>query len=284
MSDDEPNPNVHKLTSLQQKSLVRLDDTKLINRPRSVHSINEEIWVCLKNCAIQIFDRNLKCLRTLSEKQWQFVCGVTELSDGEVALAGSGGLYHLTATGETKTAIDKANRYNSSVMVDDKLFAYCNDPPRLIIYTMQNDRWKTHDTISLARVVTRYDFVSLAAANGKIFACSGSDAKKVFVLSQSGEVLQTHGKPGTGSAGELFGPELCAVDSEESFLVADLGNDRLQVCEDSGQWSVLDLQPPVDRPLRAAVIDNKLYVSSRWGRFLAVYTTEQNGSTHSLSD
>ena len=39
-------------------------------------------------------------------------------------------------------------------------------------------------------------------------------------------------------------------------------NDRPQFCDVSGQWSMLDLQPPVKRPGRAAVIDNKLYVYS----------------------
>ena len=174
----------------------------------------------------------------------------------------------------TKTTIDRSKRYTSSVIVHDKLFAYCWSPPRLIVYTMQNDRWETRDTISLARVASGGDFVTLAAANGKLFACSVCDAK-VFVLSQSGEVLQTHGKPGSGLAGELNEPELCAVDSEESMLVADRDNDRLQVCDVSGQWSVLDLQPPVKRPVRAAVIDNKLYVvCSSVEHTLLVYVSE----------
>ena len=58
------------------------------------------------------------------------------------------------------------------------------------------------------------------------------------------------------------------------MLVADCGNDRLQVCDVSGQWSVLDLQPPVTRPLRAAVIDNKLYVCSLVKETLSVYASE----------
>ena len=115
--------------------------------------------------------------------------------------------------------------------------------------------------------------MTLATANGKIFACSLQDAK-VFVLSQSGEVLQTHGKPGSGQAGELNNPRLCAVDSEESMLVADCDNDRLQVCDVSGQWSLLDLQPPVKRPTCAAVIDNKLYVCSFREKTLSVYASE----------
>ena len=138
---------------------------------------------------------------------------------------------------------------------------------------MQNDRWETRDTISLAGVAADSAHVTLAAANGKIFA-SSLHGGKVFVLSQAGEVLQTHGKSGSGPAGELSAPRLCAVDSEESMLVADCVNDRLQVCDVSGQWSVLDLHPPAMTPVRAAVIDNKLYVCSLDEETLSVYASE----------
>ena len=169
------------------------------------------------------------------------------------------------------------SKYYSSVTLDDKLFAYCYDPPRLIFYTMRNDRWETHDTISLADVVKDDAYVTLATANGKIFGCSAVNDAKVFVLSQSGEVLQTHGKHGSGPAGALFGPRLCAVDSEDSMLVADWGNHRLQVCDASGQWSVLDLEPPVKVPNGAAVIDNKLYVCCLASKILSVYASELSG-------
>ena len=57
-------------------------------------------------------------------------------------------------------------------------------------------------------------------------------------------------------------PYLCMVDGDEGMLIADCNNERLQVRERSGQWSVLDLQPPVIRPNGAVVIDNRLYVSA----------------------
>ena len=44
-------------------------------------------------------------------------------------------------------------------------------------------------TISLTRVVSYSAYVTLATANGKIFACSRLD-QEVFVLFQSGEVLR----------------------------------------------------------------------------------------------
>ena len=267
-------PVIHKFARLRQKCFVLQRGFQLRNKATTVRHINDDVWVCEMKGIIQVFDRNLEYLRLLSDQRWGDVCDVTQLPNGDVVFAGSGGLFHLTATGETKTAIDTVNKYTSSVIVNDNLFANCNDPPRLIVYTMQNDRWETRDTISLAGVVKPNACLTLATANGKIFACSDDDGE-VFVLSQSGEVLQTHGKPGSGPAGELNYPRLCAVDSEESMLVADWGNDRLQVCDVSGQWSVLDLQPPVKRPSRAAVIDNKLYVVCSWDEnTLSVYTSE----------
>ena len=236
--------DIHEPSRLRESQLVLENAAKLINDPRSVHSINDEVWTCQDNGILQLFDRNLECLRKFTDQQWGDVCDVTELSNKSVVLAGHGGLYHITTTGETKTAIDTVNKYYSSVILDDNLFAYCYDPPRLIVYTMRKYRWEKCNSISLARAVKQCAYVTLATANGKIFACSDED-DKVFVLSQSGKVLQTHGKPGSGPAGRLRKPFLCAVDSEESMLVADRGNDRLQVCDRSGQWSVLDLQLPV---------------------------------------
>ena len=62
------NPDIHKLTSPRQKRFVRRNDTKLTNRPLSVHFINDEVWTCQYNATVQIFDRNLNCIRTLSDQ------------------------------------------------------------------------------------------------------------------------------------------------------------------------------------------------------------------------
>ena len=269
----EPDPDVHKLSRLRERPFVVRKVAKLANRPQSVQCINDDIWTCQYNGTIEIFDRDLKLLHTLTNQQYGTVCDVTELANRDVVLAGRGGLFHLTVTGKTKTVIDKWNKYSSTVLVDGKLFAYCYSPPRLIVYTMRNDRWETRGTISLAGVVADSAYVTLATENGKVFACSSYD-DQVLVLSQSGEMLQTHGEPGSDQAGELYWPYLCAVDSEESMLVADHYNDHLQVCDVSGQWSYLDLKPQVSYPSSAAVIDNKLYLCSWHAQTLSVYVSE----------
>ena len=69
-------------------------------------------------------------------------------------------------------------------------------------------------------------------------------------------------------------PCLCAVDSEGAMLVADCDNDCLQIGDRRGQWSVLDLQPPVKMPVSAAVIESELYVCSLLEQTLSVYASE----------
>ena len=94
-------------------------------------------------------------------------------------------------------------------------------------------------------------------------------------LSLSGEALQTFGEKESGAAGKLNSPRLCMVDGDENMLIADRDNKGLQVRERSGQLSVLDLQPPVNRPTGAVIIDNKLYVSSSCGIYkLLLYTID----------
>ena len=87
----------------------RQKDTKLVSYAWTLQYNSDDIWTCHNDGKNQIFDRDLKLLRTLSDQQWSTVFDVTELPNRDVVLAGLDGLYHLTATGETKTVIDKAN-------------------------------------------------------------------------------------------------------------------------------------------------------------------------------
>ena len=97
------------------------------------------------------------------------------------------------------------------------------------------------------------------------------------MLSHSGELLQTHGRSwrkatndditGQTSLGEpvdapgvLFGPLLCQVDDEGSALMADWGNQRLQVMRADGAWSVVDLDQAVGGPQGAVWCSPSLYV------------------------
>ena len=79
----------------------------------------------------------------------------------------------------------------------------------------------------------------------------------------TGELLQTYDTHGSGDAGQLNTPFICADDDDGSVLTADRDNNRLQVISEQGEFSVLQLQPPVSWPWSAVLINNKLYVTSR---------------------
>ena len=181
-------------------------------------------------------------------------------------VAGRRGLFHLTSTGTTQFVIDRVRAYNSCVAMGNTVYAYCYNPSQIFTYKLENGNRQVLKITPLRGIVQDTAFVTLGlpepTLNDELFACSINDAK-VFVLSQSGgKLLATLGEPGHQTAGKLCWPLLCDVDTEGFVLVADRDNNRLQVCDRAGQWSVPCLQPPVARPTGAAIIDNKFYVAS----------------------
>ena len=86
----------------------------------------------------------------------------------------------------------------------------------------------------------------------------------VEMLSLTGDV-ESFGKRGAGRVGHLRDPIVCEVDSAHNVLVADNGNNQLQLYEPSAQWSIVKLRPlsSVKEPRETAVIGDRLYVISR---------------------
>ena len=262
---------IQSLAELRLRRFTKRNSTKLKDKPNSVSMVNGEIWTCQDNGIIQVFDQRLKCLRKMADSSWKAVCDVTPISNTDVVLAGYGGLFHVTVAGVTKARIGPMKRCDSCAFAGDRLFAHYYDPPRIEAYTRRDDGWEPCVTIILVHGTTSDMYMTMAVANNKLYVCSAHD-NEVYVVTPYGEVMATHGSSGSRLAGELDCPFLCAVDSDESMLVADCKNHRLQVCDRTGQWSVLDLQPPVSYPTRAAISGNKLYVSSWWGQKLTMYT------------
>ena len=103
--------------------------------------------------------------------------------------------------------------------------------------------------------------LTLSISNNQLKCCSaGDDIIKVYSL--SGEWLQTYGTHGSGAAGQFNCPYISDDDGDGSVLIADYGNDRLQVMSEQGEFSVLQLQPPVLDPRSAVLFNNHLYVTS----------------------
>ena len=113
--------------------------------------------------------------------------------------------------------------------------------------------------------------LTLSISNNQLKCCSfGDDIIKVYSL--SGELLQTCGTRGRGDAGQLYWPFVSDDDDDGSVLIADYGNDRLQVMSEQGEFSVLQLQPPVSRPRSAVLFNNQLYVTSEHDNAIYKYS------------
>ena len=84
----------------------------------------------------------------------------------------------------------------------------------------------------------------------------------VQVHSLRGELLQTHVAPGRRGAGQSKNRYICDDDDDGSVLIADCGNNRLQVMSEQGEFNVLQLKPPVSVPRSAVLFNNQLYLTS----------------------
>ena len=114
-----------------------------------------------------------------------------------------------------------------------------------------------------------YYTLTLSISNNQLKCCSAGDGT-VKVYSLSGELLQTYGTTGRGDAGQLTYPYIS--DNDGCVLIADHYNDRLQVMSEQGEFSVLQLQPPVSRPRCAVLFGNQLYVTSEDGNAIYKYS------------
>ena len=73
-------------------------------------------------------------------------------------------------------------------------------------------------------------------------------------------MLHTYGEKGSGPAGKLDNPRLCQSDSEDALLVADHGNDRLQLLDSRRTWNIINMDPAMKQPISTVYTDGKLYV------------------------
>ena len=81
----------------------------------------------------------------------------------------------------------------------------------------------------------------------------------VSVYAVQGQVISPHGSCGHRKPEQMACPYLCVADSVKSLLIADYYNQRLQVMDKEGRFSVLE-GVNVERPLDVAIIGNDLFV------------------------
>ena len=105
-------------------------------------------------------------------------------------------------------------------------------------------------------------WVTLSILNNRITCCS-REFGSIACYSLSGELLQTYGAcERSGDTGQLSGPVISDDDDDGGVLIANHRRNGLQVMSEQGEFSVLQLQPPVSEPRGAVLFNNNLYVTS----------------------
>ena len=93
-------------------------------------------------------------------------------------------------------------------------------------------------------------------------------------MNHNGKVINTYGDRGSEAAGDLNEPYLCQEDDEGAMLIADYGNDRIQVLDKWRSWSIVKMNTTVNGPNGAVYVNGTLYVVSLNDSKLYSYTAK----------
>ena len=83
---------------------------------------------------------------------------------------------------------------------------------------------------------------------------------KIDAYTLNGVFLFTTGKRGNKAPDGLSWPRICDTNSSGTALIADYCNDRLQVLNGNGQWSIVQLDPVASEAWSACLVNDTFYV------------------------
>ena len=235
----------------------------------TIRAINFELYACQNNCQIQVFRHDLTPARTLSDRRWGDVNDVTQLHDKRLAVASSRGLFLLSAAGQTVAVLEQDDFYGSCVVVNDRLFASCDNREQLNEYRLVDGEWTKANEI--ARRLARRSRVSMAVSDTDTIFYGLENPDSICEISTAGDDIAPVDL--TEANGGDY--RLCAADRYGAILVADKREHRLQVRDRRhGAWNVLDLRPSPRNPQSAVVISSTLCVSHDGGLRISLYTKD----------
>ena len=173
---------------------------------------------------------------------------------------------HVSILGHPETRIAEG-RLTAVLYYQGRFYAAKPETYSIHVYENTN-QWKECNSFSIT--AEPYHFITMCISSDLLYVCS-SDDDKIDASTLNGVFQFSAGKPGSGAPGELLLPYICATDTSGETLIADCGNNRFQVLSASGQWSILNLEPPIRSPMRACLVNGTIYVSDRNNDLLSVY-------------
>ena len=287
--------SAHLLTSLIRKRLTKKRVLPLVNNCNALRQINNELWCCQDDGQILVLDPDMTQKHTLHNRLWGDVHDVIELNDDEVVLAGSGGLFLLSAAGQVKATMQQGLTYLRCMVIDGAVYVHCLSENAMLLlkFTFNGDAWLFHvimnmqtlGSVQLLQHSSTIDYpdnhcwlctrqradVTMAASSSEMFLCIAASATAITV-SSTGEITRKIDVQGDLLSEGMAYPRISAADSQGNILLLDDYMGVLQVRDVTGEFHQLKMDCGALMLDDALFSNGALYLVCDDGRSLWLYT------------
>ena len=223
-----------------------------------LRAFENQLWSCQYEC-IEMFDKNLKRIKVLSNKEWGYVYDVAMMPNVGVVIACTGGLLPIDDDGNTTMEID-SNSFISVDTYNDTLYAFCWGDCMVRTY-IYGDTWIPRKNINCSRFSS---VSSIRVMNDKIVVYDG-EGRRVDVLSLKGEMLNSYDLYPPNKDYDSRYHRLCQVDIDGALLIAEEDSKQLLLLDKNKHWSVVQIDPEVQELSCALYVGDILYVQGKVG-------------------
>ena len=159
--------------------------------------------------------------------------------------------------------------YSSVIHHKGRYYAANRDSRTIQVFEQPSNQWKQCYFFSIEAESNSY--ITLGISTELLYVCSATDARiEAYTLCGVHQFNADRRRDDTSD--ELNYPLICGTDSSGAALIADYGNDLLQVLSVGGQWSIVQVQPSVSWPKGAVLVNGTLYVGECQNLFTKEYS------------
>ena len=216
----------------------------------------ESLWCPFGN-EIAIYTLDGKLLRSVECRQMTYLNSLHPLTPTCLLLAGERGFYMYNSTQQVVSKTLRQGVFRSVHASGTHIVALekRNKPGDLVHVFSTTDP----PTLSHSFCVNHTNAVSLMVHNQHVYVSASYGNTSVSVYTIQGELVSYYGKKGRTEPGHMDTPKLCGVDSDETLLIADCYNNRLQLMDTKGGFCVMD-GVDVGYPFDALIVGGDLFV------------------------
>lgn len=247
--------NVQSLyANLWIKSFKKNTSIDLKYNPRKLLHANNQLWCIDPDGYMYIYDKKCKLLNTIKHKQVNLGRSLTVTETGQIIVACDGGLHECFSSGGYYSKISKGVFCDVAAYHGD-LYAleYTAEFYRLLVFRKKDDEWNVMRQYKLLNLTVNFWDRLRVCVNARGIYISSCFSHNIYVYNSQGEFQHQIGAQGS-NVGELRFPLLCGIDEACNIFVADCQNHRLQMCDTTGDWHVLDT-PIVSLPVDAVMVN-----------------------------